>query len=326
MRQSSNYSIDPLSDLLDVLQVRCALSGRLVAGGAWGRRFANLDAIKFCAATEGTCWYFMDGMSEPVLLQAGDVLVTNGTRSLTLASAPPLLPAATAMPLARDDDGQYRLGLGSDFAMFGGSVQIDEDRRALLLSCLPSLIHISRTTDEAAPISWLLGQLVDEMKLGSRPGRTVVISGLAQLLFVQTLRAYLAHASNGDEGWLKGFGDHKLAIALSRIHNEPARDWSLDELANEANMSRTSFAVRFRDMMGVPPLTYLTQWRMQLAKREMRAGASISEAAAKVGYSSESAFRNAFKRITDMAPGQYRRTMEQAIAEPYGSHDVQADL
>ncbi len=324
MRHSSNLSVDPLSDLLDFLEARCDLSGRFVAGGAWARRFANLDAIKFCAATEGTCWYFMDGMSEPIQLVAGDILVTNGTRSLTLAGAPSLVAGAMVIPLARDDDGQYRLGLGSDFAMLGGSVQIDADRQALLLNCLPSLIHVSRITDEAAPISWLLEQLVEEMKWGGRPGRTIVISGLAQLLFVQTLRAYLAHAPNGDEGWLKGFGDHRLAIALSNIHNEPARDWSLDELANEASMSRTSFAVRFREMMGVPPLTYLTQWRMQLAKREIRAGASISEAAAKVGYSSESAFRNAFKRVTDMAPGQYRQTIGRVIAGPRGSHNIEA--
>lgn len=324
MRHRSNFPADPLSDLLDFLQARCDLSGRFVAGGAWARRFANPDAIKFCAAAEGTCWYFMDGMSEPVQLEAGDVLVTNGTRSLILASTPSLVAGAATIPLARDDDGRYRLGLGSDFVMLGGSVQIDADRQALLLNCLPSLIHVSKTTDEAAPISWLLAQLVAEVKYGSRPGRTIVTSGLAQLLFVQTLRAYLAHAPGGDEGWLKGFGDHRLAASLSHIHNEPARNWSLDELANEAGMSRTSFAVRFREMMGVPPLTYLTQWRMQLAKREILAGASISEAAVKVGYSSESAFRNAFKRITEMAPGQYRQTTEQVIAGPHRSHDIEA--
>lgn len=198
--------------------------------------------------------------------------------------------------------------------MLGGLVQVDADWRTLLQSGLPPFIHISCNMQEAAPIAWLLEQLIAEMKSGNRPGRNVVTSGLAQLLFVQTLRAYLSHAQNRDEGWLKGFGDHRLAIALSCIHGDPARNWCLAELAKEAGMSRTSFAVRFRNMMGVPPSTYLTQWRIQLARREICAGASVSETAAKVGYASESAFRTAFKRMTGMAPGQYREAAGRTFA------------
>ncbi|GAB7522329.1 AraC family transcriptional regulator [Paraburkholderia sp. 2C] len=309
MRERSNLQADPLSDLLDFLQPRCDLSGRVVAGGTWARRFSNLDAIKFCAVTEGRCWYSIDGMSEPAQANPGDVLITNGARTLTLASAASRVPDATTTPVVRDGNDQYQLGEGCDFTMLGGTVQIDADRQALLLNGLPPLIHVRGTTDEARPLAWLLEQLVAEMR-GGRPGRGAVISGLAQLLFIQTLRAYLAHASDGDKGWLKGFGDPRLAIVLSSIHSEPSRNWGLDELAKEAGMSRTSLAVRFREMMGVPPLTYLTQWRMYLARRELRAGASISEAAASVGYSSESAFSSAFKRMLAVAPGQYRRTAQ----------------
>jgi AraC-like DNA-binding protein len=322
MRHRSNLPADPLSDLLNVLQARCELSGQLIAGGDWAHRFANLDAIKFNAATEGGCWYFIDGMPEPAPFEAGDVLITNGTRSLILGSAPALVARATTMPIAQDDEGRYRLGHGGGFAMFGGLVQVDADWQALLLNSLPPFIHIGRTMRAASPITSLLAQLVEEMKPGSRPGRSVVTAGLAQVLFVQTLRAYLAHAPHSDEGWLKGFGDHRLAVALGCIHGEPARNWSVDELAKAAGMSRTSFAVRFRDMMGVPPLTYLTQWRMHLARREIRAGASVSEASARAGYASESAFRNAFKRVTDMAPGQYRQTVERKVVELSECRDV----
>lgn len=303
--------VDPLSDLLDFLQARCDLSGRLVAGGAWARCFGTMDSIKFCAITEGACWYFMEGLPNgPMPLAAGDILVMSGVHDLVLASAPSLIPGATATPLSRDADGAYRLGHGNDFAMLSGLVRIDADRQALLLSGLPPLIHVNRATAAAAPISWLIAQLVAETQPGERPGQATVISGLAQLLFVQTLRAYLAHAPHDDRGWLKGFGDPRLSVALRCIHGDPARDWSLDALAKEAGMSRTSFAVRFRAMMGVPPLTYLTQWRMQLARRAIRAGVSIAEAAAAVGYSSESAFRSAFKRVMAVAPGQYRRAAE----------------
>lgn len=318
MRESSIVLTDPLSDLLDFLQARCDLSGRLVAGGTWARRFANLEAIKFCAVTQGNCWYSIDGMSEPVHVDMGDVLITNGTRTLTLASAASLIAGATSAPVDQDGAYQYRLGRGSDFTMLGGTVQIDADRQALLLNGLPPLIHVRGATDEAEPISWLLKQLVSEMQVG-RPGRAVVLSGLTQLLFAQTLRAYLAHAPNGDGGWLKGFGDQRLAIVLSSIHGEPSRNWGLEELARKAGMSRTSFAVRFREMMGVPPLAYLTQWRMYLATRELRAGASISEAAAAVGYASESAFSSAFKRVMAVAPGQYRRTAQGDAEAPQTS-------
>lgn len=317
MRDRSYMPTDPLSDLLDFLEVRCELSGRLVAGGTWARRFVHKDAIKFCAVTQGTCWYGMEGIPEPVLLNAGDVLVTNGTHPLMLASAGSLLLGATTTPLAPDEDDQYRLGQGCDFTMLGGTVQMDASRQALLLGALPPLIHVRGNTEEAEPLSWLLKQLVEEMKSGARPGHSIAVSGLTQLVFIQTLRAYLAHAPSGDGGWLKGFGDQRLAIVLSSMHNEPAWNWSLEELAKKAGMSRTSLAVRFRAAMGVPPLTYLTQWRMHLARRELRAGTSVSEVAAAVGYASESAFSNAFKRAMEVAPGQYRRTNYKASVHDF---------
>lgn len=310
--------IDPLSALLNVLQVRCNVSGQLVAGGTWAHSFANLDAIKFSAVTDGSCWYCIDGMAQPARADAGDVLITNGTRTLTLASAPGSIPDAATTPIVPDCNARYQLGQGSDFVMLGGLVQVDAEQQALLLNGLPPLIHVRGTTDEAGPISWLLKQLVAEMK-GARPGQSVVIPGLAQLLFVQTLRAYLAHAADGDEGWLKGFGDPQLAIVLSSIHGAPSRNWGLEELARKAGMSRTSLAVRFRQWMGVPPLTYLTQWRMYLARRELQAGASISQAAVAVGYASESAFSNAFKRVMCVAPGRYKRTARGAARDPRAS-------
>jgi AraC-like DNA-binding protein len=310
MRDSSGMPRDPLSDVLDLVQARCGVSGRLAAGGTWARRFANLDAIKICAAIDGACWYFMTGMATPAQFRAGDVLVMNGTRSLILASDPALVADAATTPLVRDNGGIYRLGQGDGFTMLGGTVQIDDRRQPLLLDGLPPLLHVNGTAPDAVTLGWLLEQIVREMEPEERPGRSIIMSELAQLIFVHTLRAYLALAPEGNGGWLKGLGDKRLAPALNRMHAEPARAWTLDDLARETGMSRTSFAVRFREALGMPPLTYLTNWRMHLAERDLRAGASLAEVADAAGYTSESAFRHAFKRTIGIAPGQYRRASE----------------
>jgi AraC-like DNA-binding protein len=258
----------------------------------------------------------MEGMVEPVRFGAGDVLVTNGTRSLILASDRALIANAMTTPLIQDEDGVYRLGQGAGFAMLGGAVQIDARRQPLLLHGLPSLLNVDSTVPDAAVLAWLLERIVQEMEAGARPGRSIVVAELAQLLFVETLRAYLTIASEGDGGWLKGLGHKQLAPAINRMHAEPGRNWSVEDLAREAGMSRTSFAVRFREVMGLPPLAYLTNWRMHLAERDLRAGASVAEAAEATGYTSESAFSHAFKRAMGVAPGQCRRVADNDDDRP----------
>lgn len=308
MRDSSRMTTDLLSDLLHVARAQCRLSGRLAAGGSWGRRFDNLDAVKFCAAVEGSCWFFMDGMASPLPFERGDILIM--TRPLVLASEPHLTADAVMTPLAADGNGNYRLGEGNDFVMLGGMVQIDKGHQRLLLGGLPSFIRVGSAQPEAASIGWLLEQIIREMEPPVRPGGNIILAGLAQLLFVQTLRAYVMQSPTSDGGWLKALGDRRLAPALAALHAEPGRAWNLEDLANEAGMSRTSFVVHFREVMGVPPLTYLTNWRMRLAERELSAGASVAEVAEAVGYTSESAFAHAFKRVTGAAPGAYRKTFE----------------
>jgi AraC-like DNA-binding protein len=319
---------DPLSDVLNLVRARCGCFGRLVAGGTWARRFANLDAVKFCAAVKGACWSFMDGMVKPVRFEHGDVLVMNGTLSLVLASDLNLALSAVTTPLVEHGDGNYRLGHGDDFAMVGGMVQIDDRRQPLLLGGLPPLIHVRSNDPEAPDLGWLLERIVREMGPPLRPGRSIAIAELAQLLFVQTLRAHLTHSSENYGGWLRGLGDKRLAPALACMHADPARAWSIEDLAREAGMSRTSFAVHFREVMGVPPLTYLTNWRMNLAERDLRAGTPLVEVAEASGYTSESAFSHAFKRVMGVAPGQYRKAFDKDDPAPTGgrSPDISAGV
>jgi AraC-like DNA-binding protein len=303
--------LDPLSDILEMVQARCALSGKLIAGGEWARRFVNHGTIKFCAAVRGTAWWRLDG-GEAAPFQAGDIIVMNGTRSLVLSTQEHMVAAANPEPLVRDDDGTYRLGNGADFVMLSGKVMVDEQYRSLLLAGLPPALLVGGGAPGAEILQWLLHQLVVEMSPGHRAGQTVVIAELARLLFINALRAYLANAPACDQGWLKGLGDGRLATVMARIHAEPGRPWTLDSLAQLAGVSRTTLAVRFREVIGMPPLTYLTMWRMFIAERRLRAGVALGQIAADVGYRSESAFSHAFKRVMGVAPGHSRRYSSKA--------------
>jgi AraC-like DNA-binding protein len=131
-------------------------------------------------------------------------------------------------------------------------------------------------------------------------------------MFVQILRAQLGSVGSLPAGWLRAISDERIAPALRLIHGDPSRTWKLDELAKASAMSRTTFAVHFKAVAGVAPLEYLTDWRMQIAQRALRdEDKSIAELAASLGYSSESAFSNAFKRVTGSAPSKHRISARQ---------------
>jgi AraC-like DNA-binding protein len=173
--------------------------------------------------------------------------------------------------------------------------------------CLPPLIHIRGASSEATVLRWLLDQLYHEM-LADRPGSVLASSQLAQLMFVQVLRSYMASPESLSVGWLRAFGDRQIGPAIRMMHDDPARAWQLGELAKAVGMSRTTFALRFKTIAGVAPLTYLIGWRMRLAERALREGsASVSAIAQQLGYTSESAFSNAFKRVTGLAPKRYQQ-------------------
>jgi len=175
-----------------------------------------------------------------------------------------------------------------------------------LLDVLPPWIHIRASSPHAATFRWLLEQLVREQK-GNLPGTRLASGQLAQLLFIQILRAHLENAEGVPPGWLRALGDPHIAPALRLMHAEPGRAWGLDELAKACAMSRTTFAGHFKVIAAVPPLTYLTEWRMRLAERALRENdTSIGVLAQSLGYGSESAFSNAFKRCVGVSPRNFR--------------------
>lgn len=316
MRDSTMMHTDPLSDVLDLADAHCVLTGTLIAGGGWARKFKRSEAIKFLAVAKGTCWLSTEGNSEPpIRFEAGDVVITNGAPGIVLASDPEWLANAPSTPLDRDKDGMLRAGEGSDFMMIGGLLEVDEQRCGFLRESLPPSFHVSGRRAEAAKLRWLLTELTEETQR-KRAGSTTAITQLAKLLFVEALRLHIESEKSDKGGWLTALDDRRISIALREIHAQPSHTWTLEELARLSGMSRTSFAVRFRDVVGIPPLTYVLNWRMRLAERELsETDHSVADIAWSLGYGSESAFSNAFSRATGVSPGRFRKEALQTYSE-----------
>ncbi|MBY5358457.1 AraC family transcriptional regulator [Rhizobium leguminosarum] len=319
----SKMTSDPLSEMLNLLDARCLVSGGLIAGGAWALRFPRPNRIKISAVAKGRCWLCLDNGSEPILLEAGDVALLNGRHSFILASDLAVAPTDAVGAFKEKVDGMARQGIGEDFHYLGGHIALGPQGMELLSDVLPPIIHVRAALAEAGVLRWLLDQLVREMA-AKRPGALLASTQLAQLMFVQVLRAHIMSSAPLTVGWLRAFGDDRIAPALRLMHGDPSRSWQLGELAKAAGMSRTSFALRFKTVAGVAPFTYLTGWRMRLAERELREGSMpVSALALSLGYTSESAFSNAFKRMTGMAPKRYRVAMSREAGPIEEAADVE---
>lgn len=297
---------DPFSDILKLANAQSIVSGGFTAGGCWAIRFPAFDKLKFSAVVRGACWLRVDGVDRPVRAETGDVFLLSGRRSFILTSDPHVPPVEASDIFSPHVSETVKLNSGTDFFQIGGFVRLDPETGEFLTEFLPPLIHVRADSQQAGPLHWLLKQLVQEQE-SNLPGTHLVSSQLAQLIFVHLLRAQLKESGRMAAGWLRALGDRRLAPALRLMHNEPGRPWRLEDLAKSTAMSRTSFALHFKSAAGVGPLPYLTEWRMRLAQRALREeNVSVAALARSLGYSSESAFNHAFKRIIGVPPKRYR--------------------
>ncbi|MDR1397264.1 MAG: AraC family transcriptional regulator [Desulfarculales bacterium] len=311
---------DPFSDILRLAKVQPMISGGFTAGGSWALRFPKPEQIKFFALVKGGCWLMIDGQKEVVRVGEGDVFLLKIQKPFVLASDFEAEPIDAVSLFAGKANKTAAIGNSADWVQIGGHVKLDASSGEILGHILPPLIHVPATSPRAASLKILLDQLVRERET-ELPGEQLVSSNLAQLLFVQILRVYMESSAPLPPGWLRAVSDKRLAPVLRLMHGNPARSWQLGELAKEAAMSRTAFAVHFKAVAGVPPLTYLTEWRMRLAKQALREeDTPISVLAGLLGYTSESAFSNAFKRLIGISPTRYR----SSSPETDGRHDTES--
>lgn len=307
--------MDPLSSVLSLVRLEAYVSGGLDAGAPWAVGFGATDGVKFHAVVSGECWLVVDGTGDPILLRAGDcVLLTQG-RPFHFASdlSLPPIDGRTLVSPARDG-GIAMLNGGGDFLSLGGYFKLADDHATLLLDALPPVIHATGEADHAV-VRWCIERLREEMRCG-RPGADLVAQQIAAMLFVQLIRTHLDGAPAGTTNWLVALGDRGLGAAIGAVHREPARRWTLAELASRAAMSRTVFATRFRDAVGLSPMDYVTRWRMTLAAERLAStGLTVSAVARLVGYDSEKSFGTAFRRIRGISPGAYARRSARPIED-----------
>lgn len=308
---------DPLSDILAVVAAHSSVSTALVAGGAWALRVHQYSGLKFNAVLRGQAWLMLDGAPDgaapppPLHLHAGDCFVLTAGTGFVIASDPAPATAAreAAEVYANLVDGVARMGQGDDFHVIGGKMVFDEADAGLLLDGLPPLIHIAADSPRAANLQWLLVRLMEELG-ETQPGRAVVADQLMHMMFIESLRAYLASGAARRDGWIGALADSRIRAAVHAIHGAPAQRWTLAALASVACMSRSHFAQQFKAAVGVAPLDYVLKWRMRLACRALRRGdQAVSAIAASLGYGSDSAFSNAFKRNQGESPLAYRKRM-----------------
>lgn len=305
---------DPLSDVLSLIEARCVVSGGFTAGGSWGVRFWPQAPLKLVAVVRGSCWLTVDGEADPVFLEAGDVAVINGLRRVVLADNPETQTVDVTSVFAASENAVVAVAEGDSVAIVGGHIEVNRAGEELLLAALPPITTIRGGGEEARAIGWLLERVLREMA-AHPPGAAFAAYQHAQLLLVEVFRAYLTNAQSFPAGWMRTIADERLAPALRAMHADPSRRWSLTDLARVATMSRTTFVDRFRGAAGVPPMTYLQQWRVRLAERALRVGDTpIGQLAFELGYGSESAFSNAFKRATGLSPRAFREAQRSLLA------------
>jgi AraC-like DNA-binding protein len=321
--------MDPLSDVLSLLKPQNYLSAGMEAAGDWAIQFPDqTGTIKCGALVTGSCWLAVEGVDEPVFCATGDAFLLPAGRRFRLASdlAVPPRPASSVFPPAgrgavvrvnRIEDGLPAETPQKETAT-GGAPESggSNDKNCLIVSCrfglagqhaafltglLPPIVHLREGAGKAALRTWVEG-MMRELR-DPQPGSSLITQHLAHMILVEALRLHVGATMNGATGWLFALADRQMGAALRAMHEEPGRRWTLEALAREAGISRASFALKFRQAVGQPPMDYLTRWRMLLASERLAARVeAVGSIALSLGYESESAFSTAFKRVMGRAP------------------------
>lgn len=328
--------MDVLSDVLSAVRLTGAIFFDITFHPPWAAETPKASAIAggvmpeaehvicFHVLLEGSCWAELrDDSSPPTRLSPGDIVVFPKDDQHTLCSSPGLRadpdlslyhrPTDRALPYL------FREGSGPDTSHFVcGYLGCDTRPFNPFLDQLPRMLHGRGSAGDQGWLAHLVRQAVAESEMGQAGGETI-LAKLAEVMFVEVIRQYVDTLPADARGWLSALRDPQVGAALRLVHSRPAEAWTLDGLAREVGLSRSVFAERFAHYVGVSPMHYLGQWRMQMAARRLeRPGVSIAQAGAEIGYESEAAFSRAFKKYVGAPPGAWRKGRQSAVIERVG--------
>jgi AraC-like DNA-binding protein len=306
--------MDPLSDVLSLLKPRSYRCGGFDVGGELCVQFGRHDGIKCYALVSGECWLAVETIPDPVHLQAGDCFLLPRGLPFRLATDLRVPPINALTFFQRTQNGSIvTLTGGGNCFIAGGHFLLEGCQAGMLLAVLPPIVHIRAESDKAE-LRWSLERMRSEIR-EHRPGGDLVVQQLAYMLLVQALRLHLEEGLKGGVGWLFALANHQINGAITAMHQDPAHRWTLQQLAEHVGMSRSIFALKFKQLVGTSPMEYLTHWRMMLAGDRLKnTDNPVSGIALSLGYESESAFGKAFKRVMGHSPRQHGRASKAPSA------------
>jgi AraC-like DNA-binding protein len=320
--------MDPITDLFLTTQVASVVHARLEATAPWGlkrdarvgveaaqdgarRSISPLQLAHFGMVSRGICWLRVEGIAEAIPLAAGDCFLLAPGSSYDLRDNPGTRPRSfcEVAPKDRTQVIQYGGG-GAPTTVVSGWFEFDQASVKTLKRLLPLLILVRADQARTMALHTTLNMLSSEMS-ETAPGSGLIVNRLADVLFIQCIRAHFGSPSGACKGGaLHAMFDPQIGAALKSMHERVNAHWTVESAAASCGMSRSAFALRFKELVGETPLEYLTGWRMQKATALLRNnGKKLSEVAKAVGYNSDAAFSKAFKRNMGMAPREYERTL-----------------
>ena len=316
---------DPLSDVLKTVRLTGAAFFEVAAMAPWVAEQPSPQMIlskilpgaghliAYHVITEGRCFANIVGQA-PIALEAGEVIVFTRGDPHVVASSPGMRtePTPDSVYAAGAANQPFSMNLGPDgpisTKLVCGFLACDAHPFNPLLENLPPVIKV--TDGQGSDTPWL-GQFIRVATVetaNKRAGGEGILAKLSELMFIEVVRRHLEALPAEQTGWLAGLRDPFIGRTLSLMHAQPARNWTVEELAKLAGMSRSVLAERFTEFVGMPPMQYLAKWRMQIASGLLSGGsANIATVAAEIGYGSEAAFSRAFKKMVGMTPSDWRR-------------------
>lgn len=303
--------MDILTDVLNTFELKGWLSSRRELSAPWRYDFAATKDSVFHIISNGGAYLKVEGDAEAVWLEDGDVLLFPTGCFHSLYDDPDSPLTRLVQLDYKPDRGHhvvYSDAEGPKLLMLCGAFHFEYPSDFPLLHRLPNLIRIPGTQGRLEQGFDDLVRLIARESASQQTGAEVMLNRLTEMLFIQIIRLWIDQQADVSVGWVGALRDQPISTALGLIHQSPARKWTVQELAEAVALSRSAFSARFTELVGEPPMSYLTRWRMLRATQMLKNAVRMETIAEQLGYESEVAFRKAFKREVGVPPAQYRKS------------------